>query len=264
MERREHVVLCCLSFFFFWISAAGVNPEVLALTDIKASLVDSLGVLESWDVTTVDPCGWGMVSCSADHSVIALGASSQNLSGTLSPSIGNLTNLQILLMHNNNISGPIPAELGRLQKLQTLVLSNNFFTGQLPNTLSHLKGLKCLRLNNNSLSGSIPLTLANMTQLTFLDLSNNNLGPPVPEFHVKTFNIVGNPLICATGNEKDCCEQHIYMPLSSALSNPQNSETSGRPKSHKIALAFASSLGCICLLILGFGFLLWWRQRYSK
>ncbi|KAJ7943254.1 NSP-interacting kinase-like protein [Quillaja saponaria] len=269
MERREHIVLCCLAFFFLWTSAAallspkGVNYEVLALMGIKAALVDPHGVLENWDDTAVDPCSWAMVTCSADHLVVTLGAPSQNFSGTLSPSIGNLTNLQIVLMQNNNISGPIPSELGRLQKLQTLDLSNNFFTGQLPNTLSHLKGLKYLRLNNNSFSGPIPSTLANMTQLAFLDLSYNNLGRPVPGFHAKTFNIVGNPLICATGNEQDCYGT-TQVPLSSALTNPQNSEPSGRPKSHKIALAFASSLGCICLLILGFGFLLWWRQRYSK
>lgn len=42
------------------------------------------------------------------------------------------------------------------------------------------------------------------------------------------------------------------------------SQPSGTTKSHKIALAFGSSLGSICLLILGFGFLLWWRQRHNK
>lgn len=31
-----------------------------------------------------------------------------------------------------------------------------------------------------------------------------------------------------------------------------------------MVLAFGSSLGCICLLILGFGFLLWWRHKHSK
>lgn len=44
----------------------------------------------------------------------------------------------------------------------------------------------------------------------------------------------------------------------------QDSQSSGKPKNHRAALAFASSLSCICLLILGFGFLLWWRQRYNK
>ncbi|KAJ7954006.1 NSP-interacting kinase-like protein [Quillaja saponaria] len=270
MERRKDAALCCLTFFFLWTSAAallspaGVNYEVLALMSIKASLVDPHDVLENWDETAVDPCSWAMVTCnSPDRLVIELGTPSQNLSGILSPSIGNLTNLQFVLMQNNNISGPIPSELGRLQKLQTLDLSSNFFTGQLPNTLSHLKGLQYLRLNNNSLTGPIPSTLANMTQLAFLDLSFNNLNVPLPKFHAKTFNIVGNPRICANGTEKDC-HGTTQMTLSSGLINPQSSEPSGRPKSNKIALAFASSLGCTCLLILGCGFLLWWRQKYNK
>ncbi|MBA0843426.1 hypothetical protein Goarm_000617 [Gossypium armourianum] len=43
-----------------------------------------------------------------------------------------------------------------------------------------------------------------------------------------------------------------------------DSQPSGRLKGHKIALAFGSSLGCICLFVLGFGFVLWWRQRHNQ
>jgi len=120
-----------------------------------------------------------------------------------------------------------------------------------------------MRLNNNSLSGPIPSALATMTQLTFLDLSYNNLSGPVPRFQNKTFNVIGNPSICATGRENDCFGTTTLL-SNFALNNSQSSQPSGTTKSHKIALAFGSSLGCICLLILGFGFLLWWRQRHNK
>ncbi|KAL7196700.1 hypothetical protein ACSBR1_036664 [Camellia fascicularis] len=213
---------------------------------IRDSLDDPHGVLENWDVNAVDPCSWTMVTCSADKLVIGLGTPSQNLSGSLSPSIGNLTNLQIVLLQNNNISGPIPTELGRLPKLQALDLSNNFFIGEIPSSLAHLKSLQYLRLNNGSLSGSIPFLLANMTQLAFLDLSYNNLNAPVPRFLAKTFNLMGNPMICATGTEKDC-NGTTAMPLSYPLNNAQSSQPSGRPKGHEFALAFGSSLVCICL-----------------
>ncbi|XP_059445271.1 protein NSP-INTERACTING KINASE 1-like isoform X2 [Corylus avellana] len=211
MEKRVGALLCCLAFLCLWapatglLSAKGINYEVIALMEIKQSLNDPREVLQNWDDTAVDPCSWTMVTCSPDGLVIGLGTPSQDLSGTLSPSISNLTNLQIILLQNNNISGPIPSELGRLQKLKTLDLSNNFFSGQLPNTLVHLKGLQYLRLNNNNLSGAIPLALANMTQLAFLDLSYNNLSGPVPRSHSKTFNVAGNPLICAAGTENDGC-----------------------------------------------------------
>uniref|UniRef100_A0A5B7ANC6 non-specific serine/threonine protein kinase n=1 Tax=Davidia involucrata TaxID=16924 RepID=A0A5B7ANC6_DAVIN len=266
---RECTLLCCVALFCLWTSASalltskGVNFEVEALMSIKHALVDPHGVLSNWDEDAVDPCSWTMVTCSPDSLVIGLGTPSQNLSGFLSPSIRNLTNLQIVLLQNNNISGPIPSELGRLPKLQTLDLSNNSFTGEIPSSLANLKSLQYLRLNNNSLSGAIPLALANMTQLSFLDLSFNNLSGPVPRPLAKTFNILGNPLICVTGTEHDC-NVTTPTPLSFSFNNSQNSQPSGRSKSHKVALAFGSSLGCICLLILGFGFLLWWRQRHNQ
>ncbi|KAF8410195.1 hypothetical protein HHK36_002717 [Tetracentron sinense] len=121
------------------------------------------------------------------------------------------------LLQSNNISGPIPPELGRLSKLHTLDLSNNFLTGEIPISLDHLKSLQYLLLNNNSLSGAFPLSLANMTQLA-LNLSYNNLSGPIPRFPAKTFDIVGNPLICAKGSEHDC---HGTMPM--PLSLPLNS-----------------------------------------
>ncbi|KAJ6429684.1 hypothetical protein OIU84_021144 [Salix udensis] len=100
-----------------------------------------------------------------------------------------------------------------------------------------------------------------MTQLNFLDLSYNDLSAPVPPVHAKTFNIVGNPLICGTEHG---CAGTTPVPQSLALNYSQNSQPSGNNKSHKIALAFGSSLGCICLLVLGFGFILWWRQRHNQ
>ncbi|PRQ40508.1 putative protein kinase RLK-Pelle-LRR-II family [Rosa chinensis] len=266
--RKRGKALCFVTLLCLWtfvsgaLTSKGVNMEVIALGSIKDSLVDPRGVLRNWDETSVDPCSWNMVTCS-DGLVTALGTPSQNLSGTLSPSIANLTNLVLVTFQDNNITGPIPTELGRLQKLKTLDLSNNLFSGQIPTALSHLKNLQYLRLNNNSLSGAIPSSFANMTQLAFLDMSYNNLSGPVPRFPARAFNIVGNPLICAAGMEQDCFGT-TPMPQSFSLNNTQNSQPAGRPKNHKIALAFASSLGCICLLILGFGFLLWWRQKHNK
>jgi hypothetical protein len=169
------------------LSPKGVNFEVQALMDIKASLHDPHGVLDNWDRDAVDPCSWTMVTCSSENFVIGLGTPSQNLSGTLSPSITNLTNLRIVLLQNNNIKGKIPAEIGRLTRLETLDLSDNFFHGEIPFSVGYLQSLQYLRLNNNSLSGVFPLSLSNMTQLAFLDLSYNNLSGPVPRFAAKTF-----------------------------------------------------------------------------
>ncbi|KAK1268249.1 Protein NSP-INTERACTING KINASE 1 [Acorus gramineus] len=257
-----------LLFNWFWpssclLSPKGVNFEVEALMGIKASLKDPHGVLENWDRDSVDPCSWTMVTCSPENLVIGLGTPSQNLSGTLSPSVGNLTNLQIVLLQNNNITGPIPQELGKLSNLRTLDLSNNLFNGGVPESLGNLKSLEYLRLNNNSLSGVFPSSLANLTQLAFLDLSYNNLSGPVPKFPAKSFSIVGNPLICATGSEQDCYGT-MPMPLSFNLNNSNSAPTTGKTKTQKVALVFGLSIGCVCLFVLGFGLFLWWRKKHNQ
>ncbi|KAL5725606.1 histidine kinase osmosensor [Ranunculus cassubicifolius] len=267
---RFEVVVYFLTWFCVWstssalLSPKGVNYEVQALMNIKDSLIDPRNVLEKWDRDSVDPCSWAMITCSSENLVVGLASPSQNFSGSLSPSIGNLTNLQILLLQNNNITGPIPKEIGRLANLKTLDISNNFLTGELPTSLGNLKSLQYLRLNNNSISGPVPLSLANLSQLAFLDISYNNLSGPIPRFPARTFNIVGNPLICATGKEHECYGT-TPMPLSFNLNATQNQDqSSAKPKSHKLALALGSSLGCVSLLVLGFGLLLWWRQRHNQ
>ncbi|KAK6281073.1 hypothetical protein POUND7_014898 [Theobroma cacao] len=256
------ILFCFCTSVSALLSLKAVNFEVQALMVIKNFLVDPLGVLDNWDATAIDPCGWSYINCNPDGLVVGLGAPSLNLSGTLAPTIGELTNLQHVLLQDNNISGHIPSELGKLPKLNTLDLSINSFSGQIPSSLSHVKSLQYLRLNNNSLSGPIPSSLANMTQLTFLDMSFNNLSGPMPGFYAKTFNIVGNPLICATGNGQDCPRTRP-MPISFSLNNSQNSQPSGKPKSHAIALAFGS-LSCTCLLVLGFIFIFLRRLRHKQ
>lgn len=266
---RKMLLARILGLACLWVCASGllspkgVNYEVQALMGIKSSLRDPHGILDDWDGNAVDPCSWNLVTCSAENLVINLEIPSQDLYGTLSPRIGNLTNLQTVLLQNNNISGPIPAEIGRLPKLQKLDLSCNMLTGEIPSSISQLKTLQYLRLNNNNLTGSIPSSLANMTQLTFLDLSYNDLSGLVPRFLAKTFNIVGNPQICATGTEKDCFGT-APLPLSFNLNNTQSAQPSGKPKSHKVALAISTSLACICLLLCGLGLLLWQRQKHNQ
>ncbi|ONK79389.1 uncharacterized protein A4U43_C01F5860 [Asparagus officinalis] len=257
------VLLCSLSSSSPLLSPKGVNNEVVALMGIKNSLKDPRNVLDNWDHDSVDPCSWVMITCSPENFVTELATPSQNLSGTLSPSIGNLTKLQNVLLQNNMISGPIPHEIGKLAELKTLDLSNNFLSGEIPSSIGNLKSLEYLRLNNNSLSGAFPLSLANITPLAFLDLSYNNLSGPVPRFPARTFNIVGNPLICATGLEQECSGT-MQMPMSFNVNNSQSGLPQTKPKGHKFAIALASTLSCICLLVLGLGLFFWWRHQHNQ
>ncbi|CAN1320831.1 Protein NSP-INTERACTING KINASE 3 [Linum perenne] len=198
------LVLALMEICYATLSPTGINYEVVALVAIKIALHDPYNVLDNWDANSVDPCSWRMVTCSSDGYVSALGLPSQSLSGTLSPSIGNLTNLQSVLLQNNAISGPIPGSIGKLDKLQTLDLSNNSFHGEIPGSLGDLKNLNYLRLNNNSLTGACPQSLSNIQGLTLVDLSFNNLSGSLPKITARTFKVVGNPLLCGLKAANNC------------------------------------------------------------
>ncbi|KAK3221621.1 hypothetical protein Dsin_008646 [Dipteronia sinensis] len=260
-----------LLFFFFSVYLSPLslsyeprNHEVEALVSLKRALNDPHGVLNNWDEDSVDPCSWAMITCSPENLVIGLdlrvcrGAPSQSLSGILSATIGNLTNLRQVLLQNNNISGVIPPELGSLPKLQTLDLSNNRYSGVIPPSLGQLNSLQYLRLNNNSLGGPFPVSLAKIPRLAFLDLSYNNLSGPVPKFPARTFNVVGNPLICGSSSTNVCSGSANSVPLSFSL----NSST-GKHNSKKLATALGVSLSVASLILIALG-LLWHRQRQKN
>ncbi|KAL0718743.1 hypothetical protein Bca4012_068066 [Brassica carinata] len=233
------------------LSPTGVNYEVTALVAIKNELKDPYSVLENWDVNSVDPCSWRMVTCT-DGYVSALGLPSQSLSGTLSPSIGNLTYLQSVLLQNNAISGPIPDTIGRLEKLQTLDLSNNSFTGEIPASLGELNNLNYLRLNNNSLSGTCPQSLSKIEGLTLVDISYNNLSGSLPKVSARTFKVIGNALICGPKAVASNCSAVFPEPLTLPQDVPSGTHTNG----HHVALAFAASFSAAFFVIFTSGMFL--------
>ncbi|XVE92384.1 hypothetical protein REPUB_Repub01dG0092700 [Reevesia pubescens] len=260
--RLGLLVLALMGISSATLSPTGINYEVVALMTIKSNLHDPYNVLENWDSNSVDPCSWRMVTCSPDGYVSALGLPSQSLSGTLSPSIGNLSNLQSVLLQNNAISGPIPATIGKLEKLQTLDLSNNTFSSEIPTSLGDLGNLNYLRLNNNSLTGACPDSLSNIGGLTLVDLSYNNLSGSLPKISARTFKVIGNPLICGpkAGNN---CSAVFPEPLSLPPDGLKSQSDSGS-KGHRVAVAFGASFGAAFFIILFIGLLVWWRYRHNQ
>ncbi|KAL5759858.1 hypothetical protein ACOSP7_018367 [Xanthoceras sorbifolium] len=256
------LVLVLMGISSATLSPTGINYEVVALMAIKTALHDPYNVLENWDMNSVDPCSWRMITCTLDGYVSALGLPSQSLSGTLSPGIGNLTNLQSVLLQNNAISGPIPATLGKLEKLQTLDLSNNAFSGDIPGSLGDLRNLHYLRLNNNSLTGPCPETLSKIEGLTLVDLSYNNLSGSLPKISARTFKVTGNPLICGPKANNNCSAV-FPEPLSLPPNGLKDRSDSGI-KSHRVAVAFGASFGAAFSTILFIGLLVWWRYRHNK
>ena len=105
---------------------------------------------------------------------------SNELIGTIPPELGNLSNLEFLDLPHNQLIGTIPPELGNLSNLLDLNLGGNELSGTIPPELGNLSNLNDLFLGGNELSGTIPPELGNLSNLEFLDLPHNQLSGNIP------------------------------------------------------------------------------------
>ncbi len=103
------------------------------------------------------------------NSLIGIDLSANNLTGVLTPMIGNFTQLNYLALYGNpNLIGNLPISIGNLTNLKTLYINDCGFTGPIPDTIASL---------SNLIGG---------------DLSNNNFDTANSSVRVKTFlNSVG-------------------------------------------------------------------------
>ncbi len=108
------------------------------------------------------------------------GLRKKKLTGNLSATLGDLSNLEVLVLSDNAFNGTIPPELRHLSKLRVLKLDGNEFTGPVPEQFVSLSALQELNLARNSLAGEIPVELAALKSLRHLDLSGNLLGGAIP------------------------------------------------------------------------------------
>ncbi|KAG2663690.1 hypothetical protein I3843_16G046100, partial [Carya illinoinensis] len=183
------------------------ETDRLALLDFKGKITrDPLGFLSSSN-GSIHFCSWQGVTCRRKHidRVTKLDVQSQNLGGSISPQVGNLSFLRELILSNNSFIHIIAPEVEHLRRLQILALGNNSISGQIPSNISGCTNLifigvyynkllgeilaelstqpKLLQLSlyNNNLTGSIPPSFGNLSSLKILDVVYNNLGGSIPE-----------------------------------------------------------------------------------
>ena len=94
---------------------------------------------KNWLTSTLVGDWYGLSLYNGHVSDISL--SSNQLSGTIPPELGNLTDLQVFDLNDNQLSGSIPPELGNLTTLIGLDLSVNQFSGDVPDSLTNLVNL---------------------------------------------------------------------------------------------------------------------------
>ncbi|KAG1334001.1 receptor kinase-like protein Xa21 [Cocos nucifera] len=164
--------------------AARNTDDLRALLSIKAHLYSSeSSSLWGSENQTMHYCKWLGVKCgSPQHPrrVTSLDLDSLNLTGQISPDIGNLIFLQKLNLSGNQLHGYIPQEFGRLSNLQFLILMDNAFEGTIPIGLANCSNLMLLCLDGNKLVGEIPVELGSLSKLSALLLARNNLTGVIP------------------------------------------------------------------------------------
>ena len=109
---------------------------------------------DGW-LETASPCKWLGVNCEDGH-VTILFLEYNELSGSIPPELGQVTNLTWLDLSSNKLSGSIPPELGRLTNLTQLELGANYdLSGTIPSELGELTNLESLSISFTQLRGSI-------------------------------------------------------------------------------------------------------------
>ncbi|KAG8656249.1 probable LRR receptor-like serine/threonine-protein kinase At3g47570 [Manihot esculenta] len=179
------VILLLSSNIEWWkqANASGNETDKLALLKFKEAISasDPNQLLDSWN-DSLPFCNWFGITCSRRHQrVKSLDLEGQNLFGTISPYIGNLSFLRDINLQNNSFHGEIPQEVGRLFRLEELFLNNNTLAGEIPINLTRCSKLMFLDLGwNYHVSGKIPAELGSLTKLQNLSLVANNLIGEIP------------------------------------------------------------------------------------
>eukprot|EP00252_Welwitschia_mirabilis_P021664 TRINITY_DN5613_c0_g1_i1.p1 TRINITY_DN5613_c0_g1~~TRINITY_DN5613_c0_g1_i1.p1 ORF type:complete len:650 (-),score=118.61 TRINITY_DN5613_c0_g1_i1:230-2179(-) len=209
MQLQVLFYFCVTAFFCFLRHSQALNPDGMALLEFKAHLNDTRNFLSSWNEEDETPCRWRGVICHrVTKRVTMLNLPYLLLGGTLSSSIGKLTKLRRLALHENRLYGYIPREIGNCRELRALYLRDNYLEGGVPAELGNLTHLVILDLSSNSLKGTIPPSIGKLRMLRFLNLSTNFFAGEIPKtgvlgvFNNKSF--IGNLDLCGLQVQKLC------------------------------------------------------------
>ena len=111
---------------------------------------------------------------------------SNNLQGTISNAIGNLTSAISIDLSRNELGGKLPRSLGNLCNLREIRLSSNKWSQEISEILESLSGclsdrLEILDLSSSQLHGHLTDELGVFKNLVKLSFNNNSISGLVPE-----------------------------------------------------------------------------------
>jgi Leucine-rich repeat (LRR) protein len=142
------------------------------------------------DDSSISPQAWQGLECNNTPSacsnagavctITEISFENFNLVGTIPSELGQLVNLESLILQFNYLQGSIPSSLGLLRSCTDLYLNVNSLDGTIPSELGQLVNLETLSLQFNCLQGSIPSSLGLLRSCTDLYLNFNSLDGTIP------------------------------------------------------------------------------------
>jgi hypothetical protein len=206
-----------LTVYKLGLNITGIERDSLALVDFyNATGGPSWTSQGEWLTGPVST--WAGVVV-ANGRVTELATESNNMSGTIPPSIGQLTELVSLKLNGTespvtavDLNGSIPAEIWNLTKLTKLQIKYTNITGDLPAGIEKLVNLQEINfqqtylgceipeqlfnlpaltkayLHESNFTGSVPASLVNATKLTRLYLQRNKLSGELPFVNIPAEN----------------------------------------------------------------------------
>jgi Leucine-rich repeat (LRR) protein len=116
---------------------------------------------------TIPDAGVGLIGLS---SLQVLSVANNSLTGSIPNTTlpNNATNIIQLMLSSNQLNGTIPPTIGRLTNLEHLDLGHNVLSGEIPSSWTALRSLVNLTLDNNTLTGTIPMGTEDNSSLLVL------------------------------------------------------------------------------------------------
>jgi Leucine-rich repeat (LRR) protein len=108
--------------------------------------------------------------------------------GSIPAELWNCTKLQVLQLKYTNLTGDIPAGIEKMVNLSEINLQQSYLGCELPEALFNLPSLTKAYLHQSNFTGKVPASLVNATKLTRLYLHGNKLEAGLPFVNLPAAN----------------------------------------------------------------------------
>ncbi|KAL5146378.1 LRR receptor-like serine/threonine-protein kinase FEI 1 [Glycine soja] len=184
MGHAVLILVVVISSIVLCPSSLALTQDGLTLLEVKSTLNDTRNFLSNWRKSGETHCTWTGITCHpGEQRVRSINLPYMQLGGIISPSIGKLSRLHRLALHQNGLHGIIPNEISNCTELRALDLSSNSLKGAIPSSIGRLTQLRVLNLSTNFFSGEIPdigvlSTFGNNAFIGNLDLCGRQVQKP--------------------------------------------------------------------------------------